>query len=325
MLSRFYICACFLVASLAFAQNQSQNIPNNTPEGAFYPVLPAQKIGPNDLVSISVYDQPELSRLVRVSSDGSLKLPMLKKQIQAQGLLPIQLEDAIANELKAEQLVLQPIVTVSMAEYRSYSVSVGGEVKNPLTFQAPNPVKLLDAINNAGGLTSDAGPEILVTRPNPSSPDSPGLTQRIPVAGLIDDADPQYNLTLTGGEEVRVPQVGKVYVVGDVKQPGAYPVQGNNETTVLHALALAQGIDRLELVNRNAYIYRRDKDGTKTEIVVNLKEILNRKAPDVPMVAHDLLYVPESNEKRVSLAVLEKVALFVVTGGASAAAYTAIR
>ena len=59
---------------------------------------------------------------------------------------------------------------------------------------------------------------------------------------LIDGANSESNIKLTGGEEIRVPEVGKVYVLGNVKRPGAYIAQENPETSVLKALAMAEGL-----------------------------------------------------------------------------------
>src|ERR1035438_3747717 len=67
--------------------------------------LPAQPVGANDLVAVSVYDTPELSRTVRIGADGFMRLPMLKRRIKAQGLMPSELESAIAEALQAEKLI----------------------------------------------------------------------------------------------------------------------------------------------------------------------------------------------------------------------------
>ena len=99
------------------------------PEGAN---LPAQKIGADDLLAIAVYDSPELTRTVRVSAQGQIHLPMLKKAIPAAGLQPMELESAVAQALRAEQILVDPVVTVTVAEYRSRPVSVAGAVKRPL-------------------------------------------------------------------------------------------------------------------------------------------------------------------------------------------------
>ena len=163
--------------------------------------LPAQRIGANDLIAVSVYDQPEFTRSVRVSADGFIRLPMLERRIEAEGLLPSELETSIAEALRAEEILVDPIVTVTIAEYQSRPISVAGAVKNPITFQAVGPVTLLEAITRAGGLSPDAGLEILVTRSQPGEHGKPtALTQRIPVKALIDAAAPELNIQLHGGE-----------------------------------------------------------------------------------------------------------------------------
>src|SRR5437764_9555718 len=81
--------------------------------------LPAQKLGVDDLIAVSVYDAPELTRTVRVEADGTIHLPLLKSGIDAAGLLPRVLEDGIAEALKNEQILVDPIVKVTVVEYHS--------------------------------------------------------------------------------------------------------------------------------------------------------------------------------------------------------------
>jgi len=277
--------------------------------------LPAQKIGPNDLIAIAVYQSPELSVTVRVSSDGVIRMPMVGKPIRAESLMPSELEASIAEALTVGGILVSPIVTVTVVEYRSRPISVAGAVKEPVTFQASGEVTLLQAITRAGGLSQDAGREILVSRSQPG-PDGAAkrLVQRIPVKLLIDAADPSVNLKLTGGEEIRVPEVGRVFVVGNVKKPGRYPVDDGNETSVLKVLALAEGLSPYS--SSRAYIVRRDGSGTaKSEIPVELKAIMQRKSPDVALTADDILYIPDNSGRRATLMALEKI-----TGFASATA-----
>jgi protein involved in polysaccharide export with SLBB domain len=159
--------------------------------------LPALPIGPNDLLAISVYAAPELTRTVRVSAEGLIRLPMLHEKIEAQGLMPAELETRIAAVLSEEEILVEPVVTVAIAEYHSRPISVAGAVKTPLTFQAAGRTTLLEALTRAQGLTEEAGSEILVTRPSKTG--EPALLTRIPVKGLIDAADPQWNIPLEGG------------------------------------------------------------------------------------------------------------------------------
>ena len=321
-----FLISWSVTAGLCFAQSFPSTIsPPRAPAVPLGDNLPAQRIGPNDLIAVSVYDAPELTRNVRVGTDGMIRLPMVKKQIKAEGLMPGELELAIAAELKVSQLLVDPVVTVTMSEYHSHPISVAGAVRNPITFQANAPVTLLDALTRAGGLNKEAGLEILVSRTKklPDQDKPLMLTQRIPVKGLIDMADPELNVTLVGGEEVRVPEIGRVYVVGMIKKPGAFPMQDSSETTVLQMLALAEGLAGVS--GEQAFIYRREGNGAKNEIPVSLKSIMSRKSPDVPLLANDILYIPENKNRKMGLAALEKILLFGSTAGATALAYGVIR
>lgn len=305
---RSFVSSIFLAAALttlpaAFAQ-QYQPHPAASPELGGN--LPAQPIGPNDLLSVSVYDEPELSRTVRIGGDGYLRLPMLKERIKAQGLLPADLEAAIAAALQQEQLLVDPFVTVTIAEYHSRPISVSGAVKMPLVFQADGPTTLLEAIAKAQGLREDAASEVLVSNSQAGPDGKPvTLTRRILVHGLMDEADPTLNLTLNGGEEIRVPEVGRIYVVGNVKKPGAFPVKNDDDTTVLQMVALSEGL--APFYTKDAYIYRQEGAGNKSEILVPLEKIMTRKAPDVPLIANDILYIPDNKSKRLTLGTLEKI------------------
>ncbi len=158
-------------------------------------------------------------------------------------------------------------------EYRSRPISVVGAVKNPVTFQAAGVVTLLDAISQAGGLGEHAGTEILVSRPHLSEDGkSTALIQRIPVRGLFDAVDPSLNLKLYGGEIIRVPEAGQIFVLGDVKRPGAFFITDGPEYSVLKALALSEGLDHFS--GHTAYIYRTEGGGSGTnEIPIELKKI----------------------------------------------------
>jgi len=278
--------------------------------------LPTQSIGSNDLIGVSVYGAPELSRTIRVGADGFIRLPMLKQRIKAEGLYPADLETAVAEALRKEGLYADPFVTVTIAEYHSRPITVSGAVKSPLEFQAASPTNVLDAISRAGGLSDNAGPEILVSQMHPGPDGTPiQHTRHISVRGLINDADADLNFKLTGGEQIIVPEAAKIYVLGYVKTPNAYKVQDGSEISVMQILALSQGL--AQYAGKIAYIYRPDGTGGKTEISVPLAKIMNRKAPDVPLLANDIFYVPDSGGKRIALTALDK--LVPIAGGISTA------
>jgi protein involved in polysaccharide export with SLBB domain len=153
--------------------------------------LPAQRIGADDLISISVYDSPELTRTIRVGATGDINLPMMKNPVHAVGLLPNELEKRIATALKTEQILVDPMVTVTVVEYRSRPISVTGAVRRSITFQAYGGVTLREALTRAEGLTPEAGPDILITRPgkNENGVAGPRLTERVAVRALIERGD----------------------------------------------------------------------------------------------------------------------------------------
>ena len=278
--------------------------------------LPAQAIGASDLLAVMVYGAPELTRTVRVSDEGLIRLPLLRQKIYARGRMPAEVETLIADALMQEEILVDPAVTVNIAEYHSRPISVAGAVKSPLTFQALGKTTLLEALTRAQGLSEDAGPEVLLTRPAEAG--ARAMVERISLKKLIDAADPAWNVTLVGGEEVRVPPAGRVFVVGNVKHPGAFRMDNGGETTVLKAVALAEGL--APYATSAAYIYRAGAgdQGPRIETVVALGKIMARRSPDLALAANDILYVPDNRTRRVALQALEK-AIGFAAGTASGA------
>ena len=304
-----------VLAVLAAGQPAQRNAPTSGQN------LPAQPIGANDLIEVSVYDAPEFSGTIRVDSNGNIRIKNVKDRvIKAGGLLPTDLETTIASTLKDAQMLVDPMVTVTIAEYHSRPITVSGAVKQPLTFQAEGPTSLLEAIGRAGGVSESAGPVILVTQMQPGADGKPEpLIRRVSKQGLIDFEDPALNLVLTGGEEVRVPEAPKLYVFGNVREPGAIKLQDKSETSVFEVLASAKGL--APYYGKVAYVYRADASGKKNEIAIPLDQILRRKKPDVPLMANDILYVPDRKGQRLSVAILERITTFGATAGATALIY----
>lgn len=271
-------------------------------------VLPQQRMGPNDLVAVEIYNADELSLHARIGEDGHIRLPMLAAKIQAAGLLPAELEKAIGGAYVHEGILVNPVVTVSVLEYASKPVSVIGAVNKPVTFHAEQPITLLEAVTRAGGFSEDAGSYLLLSSRAEGDGDQPVLTERIPVSDILESAGATAGILLHGGEEIRVPEAGKIYIVGNVKKPGTYRIPNDHETTVLKALALSEGL--LPNATREAYIYRRAPDGSKAEIPLNLRELMARKAEDVTLLRDDVLYIPESARKKATMSAVDRAIAF---------------
>ncbi len=290
-----------MIFGLAIGMAQTERDPMSS---AALDNLPTQPIGVNDLVSISVYRSPELTRTVRVNPGGGLVLPLLTESVKAEGLLPKEVGVAIARALREGGLLVNPIVEVTVAEYASRPISVMGAVNKPLTFQAFGRITLLDALARAEGLSEVASREVLVSLPDVSSGSSSRLLRRISVKKLIDEADPKANLVLRGGEEIRVPPAGHVFVMGNVKRPGSYPVHPE-DASVMKMIAIAEGLTPYH--RKIGYIIREDPDtGAHEELEFELAAIMKRQAPDIPMEINDILYIPDHPSKRTRDNIIEK-------------------
>jgi polysaccharide biosynthesis/export protein len=305
VITRIAACLLLLTGS-AYGQQPERAAATVSNFDYAYSNLPTQPVGPDDLLALSVYDSPELTRTVRVDADGNIRLPMLKETIQVRGMVPSQLESAIARALTKGNVLVDPVVTVTIVEYQSRPVNVVGAVKNPLVFQATRPIPLLDAIARAGGMREDAGSDIVVSKEAEQDGKPTRITQTIPVRKLIDNADPSLNVMLHGGEEVLVPEALKIYVVGNVRKPGGYPIRSDEETTILQLLALSEGLTPYSA--KVAYVYRRAPGGAKTEVPVELAKIMKRKSPDVPLQANDILYIPDNKGQRLTAETIDRLA-----------------
>jgi polysaccharide export outer membrane protein len=264
--------------------------------------LPIEAVGPDDLLSLSVADCLELTKTFRVSKDGTLMLPLLKQSLTVRGLTPPAISDLIAQALIKAQILVQPVVSVQVLEYRSHMVTVAGAVKRPGQVQVAGRMTLLDVLSAADGVSPEAGAVVILTAAQGQA------RQVIPLKKLLESPTLENNPVLTGGEEVRVPEAAKVYVMGNVKKPGVFALRDGQTTTVLKIMAECEGT--LPYSKGTAYIYRQDENGKRLEIPVQLNALLERKSPDVPLFGSDVLYVLDNKGKRIGVGVLDRIVQF---------------
>lgn len=289
------------------------------------------RIGPNDELAINVLDAPDLSSAYRVAADGHMSMPLLGT-IKAAGLTPRELE-LVLQALLRRTYMKDPQVTVTVVEMQSHSVSVLGAVKNPGVFQIRGVKTLLEMLSMAGGLAPDAGNAVLVMRGASAEfvPDKAPQIQKVNAAGssgeaksddaveinlkrLLDSGDPKYNIRVYPGDIVKVKAAGIVYVVGDVKRPGGFPIKDNEHITVLQAIALGEGMAPTAAKSK-ATIIRVAKNGQQVEIPVHLSKILSGKAPDLPLRPKDVLFIPRSGAKSAGRAVLNTFSQWIIWRG----------
>jgi polysaccharide biosynthesis/export protein len=285
-------------------------------------------ISPDDLLDISVFDVPEMSHSYRVRPGGSITLALLPDPIQAAGLTPDQLAAAIRDRLKSADLVSDPRVTVDVRESRMHSIAVTGAVKKPQLYPVFGKTTLLDVLAQAEGLADDAGGVALVTRGGAEKPASgstaegqdgaggkPGDPTVIDLKRLMQTGDRRLNVDLYPGDRVTVERAGVVYVVGAVNRPGGFVLTSEHEPmTVLKALALAEDLKPTAIPNKAVIIFPDAKaSGAQKESPVKLKDILAGRAPDRPLQADEILFVPDSTGQRAMRRAAE-AAVQITTG-----------
>ena len=280
------------------------------------------RIGPQDLLEISVFEAPELNQAVRVSASGEISLPLLGV-VQAAGLTPKALE-FVLQELLRRSYMKDPHVSVFMKEMQSHPVSVFGAVKKPGVFQIDGPKSLVEILSMAEGLAEDAGDTVIVMRgaglpgaaqsalddpPAESKPQSPaagaslateekdGNTVETNLKNLLESGNPRYNVIVYPGDVVKVARAGVVYVEGEVKRPGGFMLKTNENISVLQAVALAEGLTRTAARSRARIMRTDEATGTRTEIPINLDKILAGGLTDPILRPKDIVFVPNSTGK----------------------------
>jgi len=281
------------------------------------------RIGPNDVLSVTVLQAKELDVSTRVSAQGNISLPLIGV-VRAAGLTPQQLEVEI-ERLLSEKYIHEPDVTVQLTELQSQPLSVVGAVRLPGTFQVRGPRTLLEALSLAGGLAEDAGDVVMVLRSDRDgaadgfprvAPDvtdareiAPGVLQ-VQLKPLLESHDPRLNIMVRPGDVVNVQSAAIVYIVGAVKRSGAFAMRGNDRLTVLRALALGEGT--LPMAARGeSLVVRTNERGERVEIPVNLDDILKGKSPDIELEAQDVFFVPTSGAKSAARATLDALTRIV--------------
>jgi polysaccharide export outer membrane protein len=245
------------------------------------------RLGPGDLLEVTVYNVPELTVRTRVSSAGDLYLPLID-YVHVAGLSTEESQKLIEKRLSDGGFVKDPHVALFVNESLSQTASLFGEVARPGVYPVYGERRLFDLISAAGGLNDRAGRTIIITHR-----DSPDKPQTLTMARNISDK-PEDNVQIQAGDTVLVQKADIVYIVGEVARPSGF-LMSQGSLTVLQAVALAGGTTASAKLD-GARILRKTPDGV-TETPIALKKILRAKSPDVAMKSDDILFVPTSQAK----------------------------
>jgi polysaccharide export outer membrane protein len=250
------------------------------------PGRPDYVVGPQDVLTVTVYEEPQLTGRYTVDADGTFTFPLIGR-IQAGGLPLRDIEDQLTKRL-GDGYLKKPQVSVEVDQYKSQSVFVIGEVRTPGKYPLSGQMTLIEALAQAGSTTPTASHEVIILHPRANQPTTGPL---LPTEGADADsvrvniADLQagklrQNVVLRDGDTIFVPKAETFFVTGHVKTPGSYVLQRG--MTVLQALSLAGGASDRGSTRRVKII--RIVDGKKREEGADLTDFVQ---------AGDTIVVPQ--------------------------------
>ena len=247
-------------------------------EAASQPAYQVASLGSGDMVRVTVFRNPDLTTETRVSERGTILFPLIG-EVEVTGLTPMQAGEAIGKKLAAGGFVVNPEVSVSIAQIFSRQVSVLGNVERPGRYPLDSATaKLTDVIAMAGGIAPEGSDQVTVI----SNKDGKTSRTVVDLPGMIRTGDLAGNLELQPGDTVFVHRAPMVYIYGEVQRAGAYRVEPN--MTVMQALALGGGLT-VRGTERGIRIHRRNGDGQVHRMDASLTD---------PVQVDDVIYVRES-------------------------------
>lgn len=278
---------------------------------------------PEDEITIRSLQVRELAdKAFRLDQNGEVNFPLLGR-LHLAGDTTREAETELTDKLKT--FYKDPDVALNITAFHDEPVSVLGAVATPGVHNIHGQTTLLDVLSAAGGVRGDAGGVVTVTRdsatygpipfPTAHAVGSRTSVVEINLKSLMSAANPAENIAIEPHDVVSVPPAEVVYVIGNVKRAGGFPLGGKPDLTVLQAISLAEGLDPRAAAS-SAHILRRESNSSptaNTNIPVNITAMLKGKAPDVLLRPNDILYVPSSTQKVVTQRTIE-AAIAITTG-----------
>jgi polysaccharide export outer membrane protein len=264
------------------------------------------RIGPGDLLEVSVFEAPEMNRTLRVQANGKISMELLGG-VKASGLTPSELESVLREHLRRTYMK-NPHVGVFVRELESHPVSVVGAVKKPGVFQVRGATTVIQLLSMAEGVADNAGDSVLIMRGAASygqgrqdaqtaSQEFIGKIDQVNLRDLLESKDAASNVAVFPGDIVKVTAAGLVYVVGEVKKPGGFALKNNHDISLLQALALSEGLTHTSATSHARIVRTDPQTGKRIEIPVDLARILANKASDPGLRQDDILFIPNSSAK----------------------------
>jgi polysaccharide export outer membrane protein len=243
------------------------------------PAFPAGEqsdlVEPRDVLTITVWNQANLSGKFTIAPDGSLTFPLVGK-VAVGGLVPGEVEKKL-EKLLADGYLKNPQVSLAVERSRVETVSVMGEVRQAGSYPLAGAVTLIEILARAGSTTDRAGTVAVIRRtrngpksPGASSPDKADAPEVIRVNLKLLQTGGTEDVPLRDGDTIFVPRTESIYVLGAVKNPGTYAIQ--DPVTVLQALALSGGLTERGSTGHLRVV--RQADSARKQVKVKPHELL---------------------------------------------------
>lgn len=205
------------------------------------------RVGPQDVLTITVVGEAPLTGRYVIGTDGAFDFPWIGR-VKAQGETLRSLEDAIAKRLSDGGYLVRPQVSIEVQEFRSQSVYVMGEVRQPAEYPLTGNMTIIDLLAKAVLLPSAAEDILVNRRKGEAQPNGPVLAGDQPDVEVIRiskrdimSGRAAQQIVLRHGDTIFVPRAASIFVTGQVRSPGSYTM-AEGELTVLQAISLAGGL-----------------------------------------------------------------------------------
>jgi polysaccharide biosynthesis/export protein len=252
---------------------------------------PMTQISEGDLLDIVIFDTPELSGRFRVNLKGDILLP-LAGALHVAGMNLAEITDAVSQRYKDAKILVDPEVTVFVAEFTRRTITITGEVRSPGVYPIVAPRTLTDTLAMAGGLNDAASRTVSIVH---AADPKHIIHVTLNVGAQTLESIEEGRMEILPGDAIFVARSGVIYLVGELSRPGGFQVEHNNRLTLLEAVALAGGLTRTAKGSQTRLI-RRSPTG-REEMTVNLDKVLYGGGPDMLLTDGDILFVPTSMRK----------------------------
>ncbi|GGA54414.1 hypothetical protein GCM10011507_02090 [Edaphobacter acidisoli] len=289
------ILVCFATGSKGWAQFSGPALSSNatvnepmtptTDPAILYPEGRDVHLMHGDLITVHLFATPDYAPVVRVGLDGSVQLPLVG-DVHVEGLTLAEAESLIARRMESAGMYRNPQVTISITESPNQTVTLSGEMHGVLPVAGSR--RLYDVLSAGGGLPVTASHMITINRP--------GVPQPIIVdLGNNPATSAKANVPVFPGDTIVISNDGVVYLLGAFKTPAAIPLRQNTPLTLLQAAAIGGGPGYEGRLGDLRII--RTEGSVRKVVRVDVKKVMEGKAPDPVLESDDIIFLPTSEMK----------------------------